>query len=83
MTSLSVFLCPSDQIPGRTFAVTDGFGNTVATVAPSCIRTAPAVMPRMLPWGLNNDGLGNGLFYRNSGTQIAPSSTGRAKPSCS
>ncbi len=34
-TSLTAFLCPSDQIPGRTFAVTDGFNNTVATVAPS------------------------------------------------
>ena len=70
-TSLNVFLCPSDQIPGPTFAVTDGFGNTVATVAPARTRTAPAVTPRTSRLGLNNDGLGNGLFFRNSTIRIA------------
>ena len=65
-TSLSVFLCPSDQIPGRTFAVTDGFGNTVATVAPSSYADCTGSDAADVATGLNNDGLGNGLFYRNS-----------------
>ena len=65
-TSLSVFLCPSDQIPGRTFAVTDGFGNTVATVAPSSYTDCTGSDAADVATGLNNDGLGNGLFFRNS-----------------
>ena len=70
-TSLTVFLCPSDQIPGRTFAVTDGFGNTVATVAPSSYADCTGSDAADVALGLNNDGLGNGLFYRNSATRIA------------
>ena len=70
-TSLSVFLCPSDQIPGRTFAVTDGFGNTVATVAPSSYTDCTGSDAADVATGLNNDGLGNGLFYRNSTIRIA------------
>jgi prepilin-type N-terminal cleavage/methylation domain-containing protein/prepilin-type processing-associated H-X9-DG protein len=69
-TSLSVFICPSDQIPGRTFAVTDGFGNTVATVAPTSYADSTGSDAADVATGLNNDGLGNGLFYRDSGTQI-------------
>ncbi len=35
-TLLAALFCPSDQLPpGGTFPVTDGLGNTVATVAPS------------------------------------------------
>ena len=70
-TSLNVFLCPSDQIPGRTFAVTDGFGNTVATVAPSSYADCTGSDAADVATGLNNDGLGNGLFYRNSKIRIA------------
>jgi prepilin-type N-terminal cleavage/methylation domain-containing protein/prepilin-type processing-associated H-X9-DG protein len=70
-TSLSVFICPSDQIPGRTFVVTDGFGNTVATVAPSSYTDCTGSDAADVATGLSNDGLGNGLFYRNSGTPVA------------
>ncbi len=70
-TSLAVFLCPSDQIPGRTFAVTDGFGNTVATVAPSSYADCTGNDAADVALGLNNDGSGNGLFYRNSAIRIA------------
>jgi prepilin-type N-terminal cleavage/methylation domain-containing protein/prepilin-type processing-associated H-X9-DG protein len=70
-TSLNVFLCPSDQIPGRTFSVTDGFGNTVATVAPSSYADCTGSDAADVALGLNNDGSGNGLFYRNSSIRIA------------
>jgi prepilin-type N-terminal cleavage/methylation domain-containing protein/prepilin-type processing-associated H-X9-DG protein len=70
-TSLNVFLCPSDQIPGRTFAVTDGFGNTVATVAPSSYACCTGNDAADVALGLNNDGSGNGLFFRNSLMRMA------------
>jgi prepilin-type processing-associated H-X9-DG protein len=61
--SLNVFLCPSDLIPGRTFAVTDGFGNTVATVAPTSYGACAGKDAAGVALGLNNDGSGNGLFF--------------------
>jgi prepilin-type N-terminal cleavage/methylation domain-containing protein/prepilin-type processing-associated H-X9-DG protein len=71
-TLLSAFLCPSDQLPStRTFAVTDGLGNTVATVAPSSYAACTGSDLADVALGLNNDGSGNGLFYRNSGVTIA------------
>ena len=71
-TLLSAFLCPSDQLPsGGTFPVTDGLGNTVATVAPSSYAACTGSDAADVALGLNNDGSGNGLFYRNSGVRIA------------
>ena len=70
-TLLTAFICPSDQIPGRTFPVTDGFGNTVANVAPSSYTDCTGSDAADVATGLNNDGLGNGLFYRDSGTPVA------------
>jgi prepilin-type N-terminal cleavage/methylation domain-containing protein/prepilin-type processing-associated H-X9-DG protein len=71
-TLLSAYLCPSDQLPsGPTFAVTDGLGNTVATVAPSSYAASTGSDLADVALGLNNDGLGNGPFFRNSGIRIA------------
>jgi prepilin-type N-terminal cleavage/methylation domain-containing protein/prepilin-type processing-associated H-X9-DG protein len=70
VTTLSVFLCPSDQIPGSTYAVTDGFGNTVATVAPSSYADCTGSDAADVATGLNSDGLGNGVFYRNSSIRV-------------
>jgi prepilin-type N-terminal cleavage/methylation domain-containing protein/prepilin-type processing-associated H-X9-DG protein len=70
-TLLNGFICPSDQLPGQTFAVTDGFGNTVATVAPTSYGACTGNDASDVALGLNNDGLGNGLFFRNSGIRIA------------
>jgi prepilin-type processing-associated H-X9-DG protein/prepilin-type N-terminal cleavage/methylation domain-containing protein len=70
VTNMNAFLCPSDQILGPTFPVTDGFGNTVATVAPSSYADCTGSDLADVALGLNNDGLGNGLFYRNSAVRI-------------
>jgi prepilin-type N-terminal cleavage/methylation domain-containing protein/prepilin-type processing-associated H-X9-DG protein len=78
-TSLNIFLCPSDQVPGRTFAVTDGFGNTVATVAPSSYADCTGSDAADVALGLNNDGSGNGLFYRNSAIRIAAITDGTSQ----
>ncbi len=78
-TNLNVFLCPSDQIPGRTFAVTDGFGNTVATVAPSSYAACTGNDAADVALGLNNDGSGNGLFFRNSLIRMAAITDGTSQ----
>ena len=71
-TILSAFLCPSDQLPSsRTYPVTDGLGNTVATVAPSSYAASTGSDAADVALGLNNDGSGNGPFYRNSGVRMA------------
>ncbi len=71
-TVLNAYLCPSDQLPStRTFAVTDGLGNTVATVAPSSYAASTGSDAADVALGLNNDGSGNGPFFRNSGIRIA------------
>ena len=71
-TILSAFLCPSDQLPGGgTYPVTDGLGNTVATVAPSSYAASTGSDLADVALGLNNDGSGNGPFYRNSGVRVA------------
>jgi len=70
-TNLAVFLCPSDQFQGPTFAVTDGFGNTVATVAPSSYAASCGDDPSDTAFGFDNLGNGRGLFFRNSSVRIA------------
>ena len=81
-TSLSVFFCPSDQIPGRTFAVTDGFGNTVATVAPSSYADCTGSDAADVATGLNNDGWEMACFSATATFESRRSSMGPARPCC-
>jgi len=79
-TILSAFLCPSDQLPaGGTFPVTDGLGNTVAPVAPSSYAASTGSDAADVALGLNCDGSGNGLFFRNSGVRIAAITDGTSQ----
>jgi prepilin-type N-terminal cleavage/methylation domain-containing protein/prepilin-type processing-associated H-X9-DG protein len=70
-TNLSCFLCPSDQFQGPTFPVTDGFGKTVATVAPSSYAASCGDDASDTAFGFDNLGNGRGLFFRNSSIRIA------------
>jgi prepilin-type N-terminal cleavage/methylation domain-containing protein/prepilin-type processing-associated H-X9-DG protein len=71
-TQLSTFLCPSDQPPPEgTFPVTDGLGFTLATVAPISYAACTGSDRADVALGLNNDGLGDGVFFRNSAIRIA------------
>jgi prepilin-type N-terminal cleavage/methylation domain-containing protein/prepilin-type processing-associated H-X9-DG protein len=79
-TIISAFLCPSDQPPPNgTFSVTDGLGNTVATVAASSYAACTGSDAADVALGLNNDGSGNGLFYRNSAVRIASITDGTSE----
>jgi prepilin-type N-terminal cleavage/methylation domain-containing protein/prepilin-type processing-associated H-X9-DG protein len=73
-TALSVMLCPSDQPPaGGTFPVIDTLSPplAVATVAPASYAACTGNDFADVALGINNDGLGNGLFYRDSSVRIA------------
>jgi prepilin-type N-terminal cleavage/methylation domain-containing protein len=65
-TVLPVYLCPSDVTPPGTFALPDGFGNTVCQAAPTsyaacCGSDASGT----------TDPSGDGVFFRNSAIRIA------------
>jgi len=78
-TSMAGFLCPSDQFQGSTFAVTDGFGNTVGTVAPSSYAASTGDDASDTVFGFDNVGDGRGLFFRNSSIKIAAITDGTSQ----
>jgi prepilin-type processing-associated H-X9-DG protein len=78
-TRLAVLLCPSDPLPGPPFPITDGFGNTLMLAAPSSYAANTGSDAADVALGLNNDGLGNGLFYRNSATRFAAITDGTSQ----
>ena len=79
-TMLNVFLCPSDQLPsGTTFPVTDGLGDTVATVAPSSYAASTGSDAADVALGMNNDGSGNGVFFRNSPVRLSAITDGTSQ----
>jgi prepilin-type N-terminal cleavage/methylation domain-containing protein/prepilin-type processing-associated H-X9-DG protein len=75
LSTLSFFLCPSDQFQDSTFPITDGLGNTVATATPSSYAACTGNDAADVALGLTingvSTGLGNGLFYRNSAIRFA------------
>jgi prepilin-type processing-associated H-X9-DG protein len=74
-----VFLCPSDQTPPAPFGIGDGLGDTVATVSPSSYAASAGNDAADVGLGLNNDGLGNGLFHRNSAVNLAAITDGTSQ----
>jgi prepilin-type N-terminal cleavage/methylation domain-containing protein/prepilin-type processing-associated H-X9-DG protein len=69
-TPLATFLCPSDLTNGP-FPVTDAAGNTLATAAPASYAACVGGNESDTATGINNDGLGMGVFYRNRGVRVA------------
>jgi prepilin-type N-terminal cleavage/methylation domain-containing protein/prepilin-type processing-associated H-X9-DG protein len=70
-TLLNAYLCPSDLPPGEPFPIGDGLGGVVAKVARSSYAACTGSDVADVAFGLNNDGLGDGLFFRNSGIRMA------------
>jgi len=76
---LSVFLCPSDAAVTGPFVVQDGLGDPIATVAPSSYAACAGNDAADVALGLNNNGIGNGIFYRNSNIPIAAITDGTSQ----
>jgi prepilin-type N-terminal cleavage/methylation domain-containing protein/prepilin-type processing-associated H-X9-DG protein len=67
---VTTYLCPSDVTNGP-FQVTDPLGNVLATAAPSSYAACVGGDETDTATGVNNDGLGTGVFFRNSRTRMA------------
>ncbi len=78
-TSLPVFLCPSDQFTGATFPVGDGLGATMATVAPASYAGSVGSDAADVALGLNNNGLGDGVLFRDSAVRLADVTDGASQ----
>jgi prepilin-type N-terminal cleavage/methylation domain-containing protein/prepilin-type processing-associated H-X9-DG protein len=76
---LVAYLCPSDPLPGGPFAVTDAAGNTLAMFGPTSYAACVGDDRADSTTGLNNDGLGNGVFFRNSRVRLADITDGSSQ----
>jgi prepilin-type N-terminal cleavage/methylation domain-containing protein/prepilin-type processing-associated H-X9-DG protein len=77
-TPLATFVCPSDLATGP-FVVSDPSGNVLATAAPSVYAACVGGNESDTATGINNDGLGTGVFYRNSRVRIADNIDGTSQ----
>ena len=78
-TNLKGYLCPTDLVPGTTFSITDGLGTTLATVAPSSYAASTGDDAADVATGLNTNGIGNGVFHRNSAVRISEITDGTSQ----
>ncbi len=69
-TILPGLICPSDLTEGA-FPVLDASGNRLAIAAPASYAVCVGGNESDTATGIHNDGLGTGVFYRNSGVGIA------------
>jgi len=68
---ITTYICPSDVTSGL-FQVTDASGNVLATAAaPSSYAASVGGNETDTATGINNDGLGTGVMFRNSRIRLA------------
>jgi prepilin-type processing-associated H-X9-DG protein len=77
-TSISVYVCPSDVTAGL-FPVTDASGRVLATITPSSYAASVGDDLTDSATGLNDDGLGNGVMFRNSRIRLADITDGASQ----
>ena len=70
-TIIKTYICPSDMATPAAFAVTDAFGKTLTSAAPSSYSASCGSDPSD-----TFDATGTGIFYRNSNTRMADISDG-------
>jgi prepilin-type N-terminal cleavage/methylation domain-containing protein/prepilin-type processing-associated H-X9-DG protein len=78
LTSLSGYVCPSDITSGP-FPVTDASGNVLATMTPASYAACVGNDLTDSATGLNHDGLGNGVMFRNSRIRLAAITDGSSQ----
>ncbi len=78
-TIQNVYLCPSDPLPGGTFPVTDSAGNVLAFMGPTSYAACVGNDFADTTTGLNNDGQGNGVLFRNSAVRMAAITDGASQ----
>jgi prepilin-type N-terminal cleavage/methylation domain-containing protein/prepilin-type processing-associated H-X9-DG protein len=76
---IGTYLCPSDPVPGGSFAVSNASGTTLAMVSPTSYAACVGNDLTDSTTGLNNDGIGNGVMYRNSMIRIAAITDGTSQ----
>lgn len=77
-TTLATFLCPSDLTNGP-FAITDASGHTLALAGPSSYAACVGGNETDTSTGINNDGLGTGMFFRDSRVSVAQVTDGTSQ----
>jgi len=75
---ITTYLCPSDLIQGA-FPVSDGSGNILAIAAPSSYAASVGGNETDTATGINNDGRGAGMFFRNSRIRLADLTDGSSQ----
>ena len=76
---LGVFVCPSDPITVSPFSITDASANVLTPMGPSSYAACVGNDFADSTTGLNNDGLGNGVMFRNSAIRIAAITDGTSQ----
>ncbi|MGC8638353.1 MAG: DUF1559 domain-containing protein [Isosphaeraceae bacterium] len=76
---LNVYICPSDPIPGGVFPVTSAVGATVAMMGPTSYAACVGNDQADTTTGLNNDGLGNGVMFRDSAIRVSEITDGTSQ----
>lgn len=79
-TAMAAYVCPSD-VTGGPFPVLDGStpGNPLATMTPSSYAASVGSDLADTATGLNNDGLGDGMMFRNSAVRLADVTDGSSQ----
>jgi prepilin-type N-terminal cleavage/methylation domain-containing protein/prepilin-type processing-associated H-X9-DG protein len=75
---ISTYVCPSDLTNGP-FPVTDALGQALAIAGPASYAACVGGDETDTATGLNNDGLGAGVFYRNSRIRMADITDGTSQ----
>jgi prepilin-type N-terminal cleavage/methylation domain-containing protein/prepilin-type processing-associated H-X9-DG protein len=78
-TRMVAYLCPSDLTPSGVFPVTNAAGATIMLASPSSYAACVGGDESDTTTGINNDGLGLGMFYRNSAIRPADITDGMSQ----